>query len=61
MSEKPISPLRQRHGLGVGLELVVLLDAQRQEHAHHLELAEVHSLFVRHAGQTGEKGFVILD
>ena len=53
--------LQLGHGRRVGLELLALLDAERQEHTHHLEVAGLHRLFVQHAGETGEERFVVLD
>jgi hypothetical protein len=35
------------HHRSVGLELLALLDAERQEHTHHLEVAGLHWLFVQ--------------
>ena len=35
------------HHRSVGLELLDLLDAERQEHTHHLEVAGLHWLFVQ--------------
>src|SRR6516164_3761391 len=45
----------------IRLELLSLLDAERQEHSHHFEVAGWHRLFVEYAGKIRVEAFVITD
>src|SRR5271165_5492213 len=48
-----------RSSRGVGLEFLALLDAERKEHAKHLEITRLHWLLVDHSRETVVKAVVI--
>src|SRR5271157_4814497 len=46
-------------GCGVGLEFLALLDAERKEHAQHLEVTHLHGLLADHSGKTVVEAVVV--
>src|SRR4029079_6892778 len=44
-----LPPSSPGHGRDIRLEILALLDAEREEHAHHLEVLALRRLLVQHA------------